>query len=386
MKKRMIIMIASVGIFFAALIGFNTFKGYMMKQWLAGNGLPPATVTTMPAAYAEWQPEIRSVGTLRALHGVDVVSEVAGIVSKLHFKSGDSVKTGALLVELDAGVEKAQLHAAQAAAELAAITFKRDKAQFKVKAVSQAQLDLDQADLKAKKAQVAQLQAVLNKMRIRAPFAGMLGVSAISLGQYLKQAQVIVSLQENDPILVDFNVPQGRLAKLKVGQRLHLNSNSIAGHAFSGEISAIDSRVNANTRNVRIEAKVDNAKGELLPGMYAEVRVETGERERYLTLPQTAVSYNAYGSTIFRAKVAATTEPTSKQTEAADGKPALPVAEQVFVKTGLRRGDQIAVLSGIKEGDVVVTSGQMKLKNGTPMIVNNSVQPAFDAAPKPQEH
>ncbi len=385
MKKRMLIMLACVGIFFAALIGFNTIKGYMMKQWLAGNGLPPATVTSMTAGYADWQPELRSVGTLRARHGVDVVSEVAGIVSKLHFKSGEKVKADALLVELDAGVEKAQLRAAQAAAELAAITYKRDKAQFKVKAVSQAQLDLDRADLKAKKAQVAQLQAVLDKLSIRAPFAGRLGVSAISPGQYLNQGQAIVSLQANNPILVDFNVPQGSLGKLKVGQRVHLTTNSIAEHTFRGEITAIDSRVNVGTRNVKVEATVENGEDELLPGMFATVRIETGAQERYLTLPQTAVSYNAYGSTVFRAKAEAA-KARDKKTEAKDGKPALPVAEQVFIKTGLKRGDQVAVLSGIKEGDVVVTSGQMKLKNGTPLIINNKVQPANEVAPAPQEH
>jgi len=379
MKKRMIIMLASVGIAFALLVAYQQFGAYMMKQWLAGNGLPPATVTTMVADFADWQPEIRSIGTLRAVRGVDVVAELPGVVQQLHIKSGGVVRAGALLIELEAGEEQAQLDAATAAAQLAAITYQRDKAQFKVKAVSQAQLDMDQADLKVKQAQAAQLRAVLDKMHIRAPFAGKLGVTAVSPGQYIRQGEVVISLQAVNPLLIDFNVPQRQLSMLKVGQRLRLNSDAYAGREFTGEISAIDSRVNASTRNVRIEAKVENPNGELLPGMYAEVRVETGESERHLTLPQTAVSYNAYGSTVFLAR------PASDNT-ADDAEPAMPLAEQVFVKTGLRRGDQIAVLEGVKSGDVVVTSGQMKLKNGTPLIVNNSVQPSFDPAPEPQEH
>lgn len=380
MKKRMIIMLASVGIVFGLIFGYQQFGAYMMKKWLAGNGLPPATVTTMKAAYTDWQPEVRSVGTLRALHGVDVLSEVAGIVKALHFKPGVRVKAGALLIELDADEEQAQLDAALAAAELASITYKRDKAQFKVKAVSQSQLDMDKADLKVKRAQAAQLRAIVDKKHIRAPFAGRIGVSTISPGQYLKPGDLIVSLQENNPIMVDFNVPQIQLAELKAGQKVELISNAYGERKFTGEVTAIDSRVSTSTRTVKVEAKVANPAGELLSGMYGEVRVQTRHSERFLTLPQTAVSYNAYGSTIFLAK------PAPASDKAAGDKPSLPLAEQVFVKTGMTRGDQIAVLGGIKEGDVVVTSGQMKLKNGTPLIVNNSVQPAFDPAPNPQEH
>jgi len=379
MKKRMIIMLASVGIAFTLLIAYQQFGAYMMKKWLAGNGLPPATVTTMAADYQDWQPELRSVGTLRAARGVDVVAELAGIVHKLKFKSGDEVKAGDLLIELDADEEQAQLDAALAAAELAVSIYKRDKAQFKVQAVSQAQLDMDKADVQVKQAQAAQLSALLDKMHIRAPFAGRLGVSSISPGQYIRQGEVLVSLQAINPLLVDFNVPQRQLSELMVGQKLRLKSDAYVGREFTGEISAIDSRVNASTRNVRVEARIDNSKGELLPGMYAEVRVETGQSERHLTLPQTAVSYNAYGSTVFLARPAADNAANAAE-------PAMPLAEQVFVKTGLRRGDQIAVLEGVKSGDVVVTSGQMKLKNGTPLIVNNSVQPSFDPVPEPQEH
>ncbi|HKI61327.1 MAG TPA: efflux RND transporter periplasmic adaptor subunit [Mariprofundaceae bacterium] len=372
MKKRMLIMLLLVGVVFGGLLGFQMFKAKMMAQYFASQGLPPATVTTLVAGFSDWQPQVAAVGTLRARQGVQLVSELAGVVKQVHFQSGAAVKRGDLLISLDADVERAQLAAAKAAAELAVTTLKRDREQLKVLAVSQAQIDAAEADVKAKQAQVDQIRAVIAKLEIRAPFSGTVGVTTVSTGQYLKAGDAIVSLQSIDPILVDFHVPQRYLPILKTGQTVHLSGNGFEGHDFQGQISAIDNVVNRNTRNVHVEARVANPDGALLPGMYAEVRIDAGVAERYLTLPQTAVSYNAYGSTLFLAKQV-------------DGKDK-PLAEQVFVTTGSRRGDQIAVTSGIKEGDVVVTSGQMKLKNGTPLIVNNTVEPAFEVAPTPQEH
>lgn len=377
MKKRMIIMLAIIGVAFGGIYGYNTFNAHMMAKHFASQGLPPATVTTMAATFQDWQPQIRSIGTLRAREGVDVVAQLVGTVEKLHFHSGDVVKKGDLLIELNADEEQARYAAALAAAELALTTLRRDREQFKVQAVSQAKLDADKADVAMKQAQAAELKAVIDKLHIVAPFDGRIGVSTISPGQYLRRGDVIVALESSDPILVDFHLPQRYLAQLKVGQKLILNSDAFAGREFAGTISAIDSRINASTRTVHVEGRVENPDGLLLPGMYAEVHIATGASERMLTLPQTAVSYNAYGSTVFLALPGKVSE---------DGKPGLPVAEQVFVKTGETRGDQVAVLSGIQEGAVVVTSGQMKLKNGTPLMVNNSHTPAFDADPEPQEH
>lgn len=377
MKKRMIIMLAIIGVAFGGIYGYNAFKAHMMAKHFASQGLPPATVTTMAVTFQDWQPQIRSVGTLRAREGVDVVAQLVGTVEKLHFHSGDMVKKGDLLIELDADEEQARYAAALAAAELALTTLRRDREQFKVQAVSQAKLDADKADVAMKQAQAAELKAVIDKLHIVAPFDGRIGVSTISPGQYLRQGDVIVALESSDPILVDFHLPQRYLAQIRVDQKLILSSDASAGREFAGTISGIDSRINASTRTVHVEGRVENPDGLLLPGMYAEVHIATGASERMLTLPQTAVSYNAYGSTVFLALPGKVSE---------DGKPGLPVAEQVFVKTGETRGDQVAVLSGIQEGAVVVTSGQMKLKNGTPLMVNNSHTPAFDADPEPQEH
>jgi len=379
MKKRMTIMLISVAVLFGAVIGFQQFKAYMMAQWLAGNGLPPATVTAMAAKFDDWQPQIHSVGSLRARQGAMIVAERGGTVEAVHFKAGEEVRAGKLLLELEAGQEKAQFKAAEAALTLAKITLKRDKEQIEVHAISQAQLDTDKADLQAKQAKLEELQAVLDKLQIHAPFTGRLGVSSVSVGQYLNPGANIVSLQSSDPMMIDFNIPQRQLAEVKVGQTVHLHTNTYGDREFKGEIVGIDSRVDINTRNVHIEAKIANKKGELVPGMFAEVRIETDGGGRYLTLPQTAITYNAYGSTVFVARPGKATEGDE------EGKEPMPVAEQIFVETGAVRGDQVAVLSGIKEGDMVVTSGQMKLKNGTPLIINNSHVPANEMAPTPQE-
>ncbi|WP_201265541.1 efflux RND transporter periplasmic adaptor subunit [Mariprofundus sp. EBB-1] len=385
MTKRMIIMLLMVGVLFAAIIGYQMFVASMMAKFLASNTQPPATVTAMQVSNQSWQPQIAAVGTLRAIQGVDISAETSGVVKKVHFKSGDWVKQGDLLIELNVSEETAQLQALRASRKLADITFKRDKQQYKIHAISKAQLDISQAELSNRQAQVAQQQAIIDKKRIRAPFDGRLGVSQINPGQFLNVAQQIVSLQNNLKLYVDFNLPQKFVGMIKRDQEISISVQQQSGAlnatatnsvgVFKGRINTINAVVDNSTRNVLLEGVIDNADGVLLPGMFAHVKVESGAALQLLTLPQTAISFNAYGSTLF----------VAKSEKGADGKETL-VAQQVFVKTGEKRGDQVAVLEGLKEGDRVVTSGQLKLKNGTPLIINNSVQPANNAAPKPQEH
>ncbi len=374
MTKRMIIMLLMVAVLFGAIVGYQMFVASMMAKYLASNGQPPATVTAMAVKKQSWQPQLASVGTLRAIQGVDISAEISGVVKAVHFKSGDWVKKGDLLLELNVSEELAQLQALKASQKLAEITYKRDNQQYKIHAISKAQLDIAQADLSNRKAQAAQQQAVIDKKRIRAPFDGRLGVSQINPGQYLSVAQQIVSLQNNQKLYVDFNLPQKFVGTIHPGQVIAVSINQQAD-AVAGQIKTINSVVDKATRNVLLEGVIDNTDGALLPGMFAHVSVETGAPVNLLTLPQTAISFNAYGSTLFIAKAE----------KGADGEEKR-VAQQIFVKTGEKRGDQVAIIEGLNEGDMVVTSGQLKLKNGTPLIINNSVQPANDAAPKPQEH
>ncbi|KXU84868.1 efflux transporter periplasmic adaptor subunit [Paraburkholderia monticola] len=376
MTKRMVIMLISVGLLLAALVGFNLFRAHMFAKFMAGNTAPPATVSAVIVHYQSWQPQLTAVGSLRAVRGVDVTTEVAGLVREVAFASGQEAKAGQILVRLNADSDVALLQSLQAAAELAQTVYERDRAQYDIKAIAKAQLDADAADLKGKKAQVAQQQALVDKKTIRAPFAGRLGITTINPGQYLNPGDAIVTLQAIDPIYADFSVPQQQLGQLAIGATVDIDTNAYSGQTFTGKIQSLSPKVDSATRNVQIEASVDNRERKLLPGMYANVKIDSGAAARYLTLPQTAITYNPYGATVFVVKPG--TQPN------AQGK-TLPVAQQVFVTPGPTRGDQVAILKGVDEGTQVVTSGQIKLKNGTPLIIDNRVQPSDSPNPAPQE-
>src|SRR5581483_9135889 len=249
--------------------------------------------------------------------------------------------------------------------------YNRDKVQFEAQAISQATLDSDAADLKNRRAQAESQAALVAKKRLRAPFAGRLGITTLNPGQYLNPGDKVVTLQAIDPILVDFRVPQQQLARIAPGQSLHVTTDAFPNESFEGKITAIDPHVDTTSRNFQVEASVNNSSRKLLPGMFAKVAVQSGAAQRYLTVPQAAITYNPYGATVFTAV-------KSKDGQSLE-------AQQVFVTVGAARGDQAAVTSGIKEGDTVVTSGQLKLKIGTVLKVDNSVQPKDDPHPTPQE-
>jgi membrane fusion protein, multidrug efflux system len=369
----MIIMIVGV-ILLVAVIASVVVRN-IMKQIAQGSAPQPAVVVTaIKAAPQEWQPQLNAVGSLRAVRGVDVTTEIAGLVREIRFKSGDEVKAGALLVQLNADSDLAQLASLKAAADLAQVTLTRDRAQLAAQAISQAQVDSDQADLKSKRAQAASQQATIDKKTIRAPFSGRLGITLVNPGQYLNPGDKVVTLQTIDPIYIDFNLPQQQISAVSLGQTVTVSSDAYRGQGFSGKVTAIDAKVDTATRNVQIEATLPNPKKQLLPGMFARAAVDAGEKKAYLTLPQTAITYNPYGATVF----------VTADKKDAKGHPQVQ-AQQVFITPGPTRGDQVAILKGVSEGATVITSGQLKLKNGTPVRIDNSVQPANDQNPAPQE-
>jgi membrane fusion protein (multidrug efflux system) len=368
----MVIMLILVGLLFTGIFGFQTFKARMVKKFIAAQGMPTETVSAMKAGVQPWQMRIEAVGSLRAFRGADIAPEVNGIVSGIHFKSGQEVKAGALLLELNADTDIAKLKSLQAMAELARQTYQRDLQQFKNQSISQATLDSDTANLKSAEAQIAEQQALIDKKLIRAPFAGRLGIREVDLGQYLNAGTKIVTLQALDPIYDDFYLPQKSIRQVAIGQKVSARSDAFPGRTFEGEVTAINPKVDINTRNVQIRAKIPNPKSLLLPGMFATTEIEIGGPKPYITLPQTAVTYNPYGSTVFLVET---------HGKGKDGKPLL-VAQEKFVKTGQTRGDQVAILSGVKPGDTVVTTGQIKLHNGTPVVINNTILPTDEAAPK----
>ena len=370
-RRRLIIVVAAVGGLLVLLVGFNAFKGIMIKKFMAGNSQPPQTVTTTLVKYSDWQPEISAVGSVRAVRGVDITTEVTGLVRSVDFRSGEDAKRGQVLVHLNADSDIATLHSLEAAADLADTVYARDKMQFEAQAISQAQLDADAADLKNKRAQAAAQAALVEKKVLRAPFDGRLGITTVNPGQYLNTGDKVVTLQELDPVYVDFRLPQEQLAQVRTGLEVRLGIDAFPGESFPGKINAVDPLVDSSSRNFQAEATVANPGRKLLPGMFVRVTVLSGAKQNYLTLPQTSITFNPYGSTVFLVE------------KDAKGKRA---AQQTFVTTGPTRGDQIAVLKGIKEGDEVVTSGQLKLKNGTPLDISTLAQPADAPDPTPQEH
>jgi membrane fusion protein (multidrug efflux system) len=371
MTKRMIIMLAAVAIVFGGVFGFQAFKGAMIKKFMSQMAQPPQTVTASAAHTSPWQSKIEAVGSLRAVKGADLSLEVAGVVGEIAFNSGDDVEAGAELLKLRDDDDVAKLDSLKATAELNEITYQRDQKQFQLQAVSQATLDTDAANLKNAKALVAQQKAMLDKKFLRAPFAGHLGIRAVDLGQYLGAGTAIVTLQALDPIFIDFFVPQQAVDQVRLGQQVAVQIDAYKDQTFTGEISAINPKVDASSRNVQIRATLKNADHKLIPGMYATVEIPTGAPANLITLPQTAITYNPYGDTVYI---------VDNKGNDASGKPQL-VARQNFVTTGATRGDQVAVLKGVGEGDMVVTSGQIKLHNGTTVLIDNSITPTADASP-----
>ncbi len=375
MIKRMIIMLIVVGIILGGIFGFIAFKGRMIKKFMSSQGMPLQTVSTITANYLEWLPKLEAVGSLQAVQGANMSAEVAGIVEKIYFKQGDNVKLGTPLLQLRANDDIAKLESLKATAQLARITYNRDQAQFSVNAISKQTLDIDKANLDIAVANIAQQQALVDKKLIRAPFAGRLGIRLVDVGQYLAVGTAISTLQALDTLFVDFFLPQQALKSLAIGQKVTFNTDVYAGQTFTGDITVINPKVDINTRNVQVRASLNNPDHKLLPGMYAAVNIATGQAQRYITLPRTTITFNAFGSTVYRVE-------NNGQDE--KGKPQL-IAKQSFVTTGDARGDQITILSGVKEGETIVTTGQIKLRNGSPVTVDNSIQPSNDATPQPKD-
>jgi membrane fusion protein (multidrug efflux system) len=373
LKKQMTIMLVVMGILFGLIFGWKIAISIITKRFFASMKAPPVTVSTMKAEESVWHPTIQAVGSLRARVGVNVTTELAGMVQTIYFNPGSFVKKGDILVQLNADSELGQLHSLKAQVELAKITYQRDKLQYAAHAVSKQALDTDEWNLKNLQAQVEEQTAIVAKKTLHAPFSGALGVNNISPGQYLNVGDAVTTLQALDPLYVDFFLPQQTLAQLEVGQKVRVVTDTFPKKTFEGLITTIEPIVDSATRNVEVEATLQNPKFLLKPGMFVQVVVDIQSKRSYITLPQTAISFNPYGDIVYLVK-------DSGQKDS-NNKPIL-VVSQVFVTLGDTRGEQIAILKGIKVGDMVVTSGQLKLKNGSQILINNSLQPSNKAEPK----
>jgi membrane fusion protein (multidrug efflux system) len=370
---RLIIVLAALGIIAAGLIGFHRFKTGILKTVVTQITSQLPTVATVKATEQDWQPALTATGTLRASKGADLSAEIAGIVGELHFESGQDVAASDLLLRLRPNDDDAKLQQLQATADLNEITYQRDLKQLRAQGVAQATVDTDAGNLKSAQAQVAAQRALMAEKFVRAPFAGRLGVRQVDLGQYLAAGTTIVTLQALDPIFADFYLPQQALAQVKVGQAITVQADTYPGRDFPGTVLAINSKVDPTSRMVQIRATLRNADDALLPGMYVTVSVAAGAPEKLVTVPQTAVTYNPYGSLVYKVQ---------QDSAGADGKPRFVVRQQ-FVTTGATRGDQIAVVKGVADGDEIVTAGQLKLQKNMAVLINNTVLPTNNPAPTP---
>lgn len=367
-SKRMIIMLIITGVIVGGVVAFQIFKNSMIEKGIKGTANPPQSVSTVVAEESIWQPTVEALGSFSASEQASLSAEVSGLVTSIQFDSGQKVRLGQTLVELNPAPLIAQLAQAEAEAALAGLTLKRDEAQLKIQAISQAVVDSDRATLKSALAQVAAQKALIAQKTIRAPFTGQLGIRQVNLGQYLAPGATVVTLQKLDPMDIDFTVPQSQIDLIQVGMQARVETSAAPGRTFSGKVTAIEPQIDPATRNLKVRARLANPDSILLPGMFATVRLTQGQPASYVTLPNAAIAYNPYGATVF----IVTGEDKGRDT---DGKPGLTV-QQRFITTGQTRGDQVAVLKGVEVGEIVVTAGQLKLRNGSPVTVNNSIQPS----------
>jgi membrane fusion protein (multidrug efflux system) len=373
MVVPLIVVVALVALAVGGVFAWQAFIGSFMKKFMAAAATAPQTVSTVTATRTDWQAQVRAIGSLRAVRGADLSAQAAGVVDAIDFDSGAEVPAGKVLLRLKPNDDYAKLDQLVAAEELADQTLKRDQEQFAAQAISQAIIDSDVSTVKSARAQVAAQRALIEEKIVRAPFAGSLGIRQVDLGQYLAAGTTVVTLQALDPILIDFYVPQQALRSVKIGQAVSASVDAYPKELFAGSIESINSKVDSASRNVQVRASFRNADRRLVPGMFASVAIDAGGSSSEVTLPQTAVTYNPYGDTVYVVQAAGKDE---------QGKPRY-TAQQRFVKLGATRGDQVAVTSGVAPGDVIVSAGQMKLRNGVAVVVNNAVQPANEPNPAP---
>ena len=337
-------------------------------------GPPVETVSTAAVVAEKWERSVESVGSLRAVQGADLSTESSGVIAKILFENGQEVKKGDLLVELDHETESANLRSAEAEADLARTVYERTKRLRVNNTVPQSDLDAAESQLRKTAALVEQLKSTINKKQLSAPFSGRLGIREVNLGQFVDNGDKIVSLQSLDPIFVDFLLPQQLIAGLAVGQPLKLITDVYPGRSFEGELTAINSEIDPVTRNIRLQGTLQNADGALRPGMFARVILTLGEAEEVVSVPATALISAPYGDSVF-----------VLETETAEDGASRTVARQRFIRTGRARGDFFSVTQGVKPGETVVTAGAFKLRNGTPVEVNNDLAPQPELAPTPPD-
>lgn len=372
MGKKMVLMLLAMVVLVGGVVGFKIYMGVMIGRAMAAQKPPPVTVSAAPAREASWALTLHTVGSFAPVQGVTLNAELDGVVTAIAFESGAPVRAGDLLLRQDTSTEEAQLTSAEARMELARLSLDRAR-QLRAHATnSEADLDAATAAFRQAGGEVAAIKATIAKKTIRAPFAGRLGIRQANLGQLLRAGSAIVALETEDPIYLDFTLPQQNARQVAVGHRVRATTDAYPGTAFEGEITAVAPGIDAATRALQVQATFRNPDGRLRPGMFASVEVLLPEAARVIYVPLSSLVYNPYGDAVYVVE---------DQGRDETGQPNLVVRQQ-FVQTGVTRGDLVALVKGVSVGDRIVTTGQLKLRNGTRVVINNAV--AVAASPAPQ--
>ena len=375
MLKRLFAMLTVMIILIGAL-GFVKFKQIQVAiAQGASFQPPPEAVTTIVARQDQWPSTLNAIGTLAPVQGVTVSAYLPGTIDRVAFESGNPVRAGDILVQLDTRQERAQLAAVEAQRDLARLNFDRMQGLLKENVISRAESDRATADIRQTEARVGEIRATIDRKTIRAPFSGVAGIRQVNVGQYLSNGDPIVSLQALNPIYVNFGVPQQVGSQMREGHVVRITADEVVGVEFQGRITAIDNIVDQTTRNIQVQATLANPGSRLHPGMFVQVEVALGAPRAVVSLPASAISYAPYGDSVF--VVTDLKDP--------HGQPYRGVRQQ-FVKVEGARGDQVGIVSGVKPGDEVVTSGAFKLRNAAAVFVNNKIRPGNDPAPKPEDN
>ncbi|MCB1791808.1 MAG: efflux RND transporter periplasmic adaptor subunit [Gammaproteobacteria bacterium] len=360
MFVRFVLVILLLGVIFGGIFGWKQHAAEQAAKLQAG-GPPPAVISASTVRREQWPSYLRVVGSLDAVAGIEVTSEVGGQIASIHFRSGQSVEQGELLVALDDDTDQAQLQGLLAERSLAQLKYDRTAKLVRDKSVSKSDYDEARATLDSAEAQVAAQKALIEKKRIRAPFSGRLGIRRVDVGEYLTPGAPIVPLEQLDPIYVDFTLPERELAHVTTGQAIEVQVQAYPDQAFAGAVEAIDPGVEVGSRSFRVRARLGNAEQKLRPGMFADVRVILPQDDNLITVPDTAISYAPYGDSVF-------------VVSDKDGKLSV---ERRQIETGRRNDGRVAVVSGLADGERVVSAGHNKLRNGQAVTV--------DAKPAPGE-
>ncbi len=363
-SKRMVVMLVIVGCIFGLIFVFDIVRDIFMKRFFAHFSLPTVTISTSIAQAEKWTPTISAVGSLGAKDGVEVSPQVAGMVTAIHFQSGQMVKAGDPLVQLDDRTDQQDLNNLTAQMSLAQVEYQRQANLVKTNAASKSAVDQASATLQESQAAVAKTKVLIDEKLINAPFSGKLGIRNVNIGQYLSPGTGLVNLQSMDPLLIQFSLPEQNLKDLYPGQDLDFTVDTYPARTFHGKITATESSINVQTRNILVEGTVPNKDMQLYPGLFANIQVLLPSKENVVTVPQTAVSYSLFGDSVFV---------VAQEGKDEQGNPNM-VVHRRYITTGDRRGSEVAVVKNLKAGEQVVNSGQLKLEDGVKVLINNSVQ------------